>query len=656
MFWRIVIFLLACLPLASRAQYNIDKLLLNGQVALHYEDYVLSMQYFNQVIALKPYLYEPWHYRAVAKFYLDDYTGAEADISKAIELNPYISQFFDLRAIARIRQERYEGAINDYNRAIALSPMEQNYWFNRAFCLMNQEKYDAALLQTDTIIHKWSKTAKAYSLKAEILLHKKDTVNAAKSLDQSLEIDPYDANSWTTRSYISLARRQWKDADKELSKAIHLRPDAYNNYINRALARLNFNNLRGAMADYDVALDLNPNNFLGHYNRGLMRMQLGDDNRAIEDFDYVIKMEPTNVMAIFNRALLLEKTGDLRGAIRDFTSVIDKFPNFWTGLSYRARCYRRLGMTAKAEFDEFKIFKAQMQKHVGVQQRWTKNKLKEMRKRSEVDPEKYNQIVVADENVVEHEYNSEYRGQVQNRKVSSTLMPMYEISYLPYRNGINSFQGFSKVVDTFNSQNHPSHLLYVTCNPGQLNEQQSKMYFNVIDSLTAAIQSHTVLKETAPLLIQRAVAYTVTQNYDAAINDLTAYLNIDSTNALAYWQMAVCEYMLNDYKVSQGTLSQLKTAKTLDDISHAIQYDDHNAYLYYNRGNFYASRDEHQKAIDDYSKAIDLDRSLAEAFFNRGLIKIKMGDKAEGIADLSKAGELGIYDAYSVIKKAQTAK
>ncbi|MFZ1237505.1 MAG: tetratricopeptide repeat protein, partial [Prevotella sp.] len=67
-------------------------------------------------------------------------------------------------------------------------------------------------------------------------------------------------------------------------------------------------------------------------------------------------------------------------------------------------------------------------------------------------------------------------------------------------------------------------------------------------------------------------------------------------------------------------------------------------------------RDEHQKAIDDYSKAIDLDRSLAEAFFNRGLIKIKMGDKAEGIVDLSKAGELGIYDAYSVIKKTQTTK
>ena len=91
-----------------------------------------------------------------------------------------------------------------------------------------------------------------------------------------------------------------------------------------------------------------------------MRVQLGDDNRAILDFDFVIKMEPKNFMAIFNRALLHDKTGNLKAAIRDYSTVIDQFPNFWTGLSYRASCYRRLGMTAKAEMDEFRIFKAQV--------------------------------------------------------------------------------------------------------------------------------------------------------------------------------------------------------------------------------------------------------------------------------------------------------
>ena len=46
-----------------RAQYNTDRLMLSGEVALHYEDYVLSIQYFNQVIVLKPYLYRPWQFR-----------------------------------------------------------------------------------------------------------------------------------------------------------------------------------------------------------------------------------------------------------------------------------------------------------------------------------------------------------------------------------------------------------------------------------------------------------------------------------------------------------------------------------------------------------------------------------------------------------------
>jgi hypothetical protein len=46
--------------LPSHAQYNVERLVNVGRSALYYEDYVLSMQYFNQAIAAKPYLYEPW--------------------------------------------------------------------------------------------------------------------------------------------------------------------------------------------------------------------------------------------------------------------------------------------------------------------------------------------------------------------------------------------------------------------------------------------------------------------------------------------------------------------------------------------------------------------------------------------------------------------
>ena len=64
------------LTLACYAQFNTDRLLTIGRSALYYEDYVLSIQYFNQAISAKPYLYEPWYYRAGAKYYLDDYAGA----------------------------------------------------------------------------------------------------------------------------------------------------------------------------------------------------------------------------------------------------------------------------------------------------------------------------------------------------------------------------------------------------------------------------------------------------------------------------------------------------------------------------------------------------------------------------------------------------
>ena len=56
----VILLLLSVISIGTRAQFNTDRLITSGEIALHYEDYVLSIQYFNQVIALKPYLYQPW--------------------------------------------------------------------------------------------------------------------------------------------------------------------------------------------------------------------------------------------------------------------------------------------------------------------------------------------------------------------------------------------------------------------------------------------------------------------------------------------------------------------------------------------------------------------------------------------------------------------
>ena len=95
----------------------------------------------------------------------------------------------------------------------------------------------------------------------------------------------------------------------------------------------------------------------------------------------------------------------------------------------------------------------------------------------------------------------------------------------------------------------------------------------------------------------------------------------------------------------------LKAMGALADFDKALAQSPSNAYIYYNRANLHAMRKDYAAAVADYTRAIELDPRLAEAYYNRGLARIYLNQKAEGIQDLSKAGELGIYGAYSVIKK-----
>ena len=652
--WMIGKRLLVLLPfyfvvfLPLHAQYNIDRLINVGRSALYYEDYVLSMQYFNQAITAKPYLYEPWFYRGVAKFYLDDFAGAEADCSEALKRNPYVTNIYELRAICRIRQEHYAGAAADYTHALRYDPENQGLWHNRVLCHIQSKEYDRAQQQLDTMLTRWSQYARGYAMRAEVCLLQQDTTRAIAAFDRALEIDPYDGQTWAGRSVISLSRHEWKEAEQYLDKTIHLLPQHAVSYINRALARFNQNNLRGAMADYDAALDLDPNNFLGHYNRGLLRAQVGDDNRGIEDFDFVLKLEPDNLMALFNRALLLEQTGDLRGAIRDYTKVIAEYPNFWFGLQHRADCYRRLGQTRQAELDEFRILKAQMDKRYGGRQPRLNHQ--QMRRRSDEDLDKYNQIVVADEQEVEYEYKSEYRGRVQNHKTEETLLPMFGLTLKQPSGGVRSGITYDRHVEAFN-QRVNQRQLYVSIAQPSLDEQASNVYFAYIDSLGASINRASVIGPAANGLLLRAVAYSELQNFESAIDDLSTYLQIDSISVLALWQRAVCQSKQNQFQASEGTNIDMKTANVLGDFNQALRLDPQNDFLYYNRATLYAYRKDYQRAIDDYTRALELDADLAEAWYNRGLCRIFADQKESGIADLSKAGELGLYTAYNIIKR-----
>jgi tetratricopeptide (TPR) repeat protein len=92
-----------------------------------------------------------------------------------------------------------------------------------------------------------------------------------------------------------------------------------------------------------------------------------------------------------------------------------------------------------------------------------------------------------------------------------------------------------------------------------------------------------------------------------------------------------------------------------NDLDRVIEIYPGSAVAYYNRANVSAKLNDFKSAIVDYTKAIEIDSRFAAAYYNRGLAKIYLGNNEGGVADLSKAGELGMYQAYNVIKRFKNA-
>ena len=89
------------------------------------------------------------------------------------------------------------------------------------------------------------------------------------------------------------------------------------------------------------------------------------------------------------------------------------------------------------------------------------------------------------------------------------------------------------------------------------------------------------------------------------------------------------------------------------DLEKVLELDPKFVYAYYNKGFILAKLNDLDAAYDDFSRAIQLYPNFAEAYYNRGLVLLRQGKTKAGIADLSKAGELGLAQAYSVLKRAQ---
>ena len=657
----IILYMLFVLLPMARAQLNTERIMEIGRNALYFEDYVLSIQYFNKVVESKPFLHEPYFFRGLAKFYLDDYKGAEKDLDKAIEKNPYVSRSYQLRGMCRAKNDSLAAAEADFRMAIKYDPQNPILWQNLAATAYQGEQWGRAAEVVDSLLLFAPRYTTAYLMRAQIAMKLEDSITALRMADEAVKTDAYSCDVYEMRALVNAEYGRYDVAEENLDVAISLLPGRVGSYINRALVRYHRYNLQGAMSDYDMALYIEPADFIAHYNRGLLRMQLGDDNRAIEDFDFVLGVDSDNTMARFNRALLRDQTGDLLGAIEDYSRVLADYPNFEYGYQCRAAARRKVGDAKGATADEAWLLERMTAVQTGqAKQAPSADNEDKTRKRSDRNVRNYNKMMVADEEYGEN-YATEYRGKVQNRNIPVEPEPMFALTYYKDAQELRA-PAYYKPLEDMNSQGAFSYKVLITNCERALAAHEVDRHFANIDSLSKSIADNP---ENIYYRLSRALDYYLVQDLTAAIDDLDAAFTLQGELWIVYFTRAFVRYKLLESELlskmnSKNSGVAVKRDTSVPNMNYMLIKSDLDKvvelmpdfeYGFYNRANLLMDLNDFKGAVVDYTEAIKINPRFAEAYFNRGLANMYMGNTEAGVADLSKAGELGIYSAYNAIKR-----
>ncbi|MCH5219743.1 MAG: tetratricopeptide repeat protein [Muribaculaceae bacterium] len=667
-FRRVITMLLGvmCAFVTMIGQISADRVMNIGRNALYFEDYVVAIQYFNQAISTKPYLAKPYFYRAIAKLNLEDYRGAEEDATRAIELNEFITDAWEVRGVARQNMGDNSGAITDYEHALALVPRNRQLMFNLAVACSEDNRIEQADSLFSEVIKHYPGFENAYLGRARMRLEQADTLHALEDIDTALVRNPKSFNGHVMRAELLMHRSKplFRSALESMDKAIRLEPKIAGLYINRAYIRYNLDDWDGAMEDYDYALSLEPYNKTALFNRGMLSAQANANDRAFDDFSAVIALNPSDHLAHYNRAMVRARKNDYSGAIEDINAVIAVYPGFPAAYLIRSDFERALGNMnkAKADYDKGMQLTAALRPVDGKVDIDDHTPLDSIG----ITERDFEQLLTIHDNTdLRQEYNNTaIRGRIQDRNLDIQPEPMIELAYYTSPDEVSENTFYIKELDDLNKTRQLRFVVFATINPPRLvDENAVRQHFNSIEYYNSYLSSHS---PRAVDYLGRAMDFITLRDYASAIRDIDRAIALNADYAPSYLLRAQARWRLNkaeksaDSDVSDSKTRDALTRQTLErqtfdeilsDLQKAIDLSPTSPLPYYNKAVALIEYGDMEGALEYLNKAIQLAPDFGQAYYNRGYVLLSNGKRGEGIEDLSKAGQLGIVQAYNLIKR-----
>lgn len=637
---------------------------LDGQINRHYfvwmsRDLVMEDRYkeaievLNILLRADPTAYEGYFWRGIAKYNLDDLYGADADFTQAIDKNPVFTTAYQFRAITRSRLGNYDDALKDFREAIDLRPDRAGPYFSRGVTYLLTQQFEKAIEDFDMFIRFDGKVADAYLNRGIAYLHLKDTVQAHVDFDRAVVTNREYPRSYVQRGTLYMDENRYDEAMQDFNKAVSLDPSYLVAYFNRALLHNRQNRPVEALADLDKVIQLDSLSSLTYFNRALIRTEIGDYDRALDDYNTVALYSPGNVIVYYNRAGLYYTIGEYEKALDDYDKAIELYPDFANAYLNRANVKYLLMDEAGSEADR-SIAEKKIAEY--------RSKLSDSSYSIYADTSRqFNQLLSFDTKLS----GSAFQRISTETGENITLRPLYKFTYYRTEPGQKAERRRFPMerADEF-IESMGDGLIVLTNEPTNIPADSLIM---IDSSLSGSLSRNAGQWEVQ---FKRGISQSLIRQYTNAVNTYSAAIELNPANPFLYLNRSTTRAEMVDFissidnsynqisiesdpspRLRNTTVRTYSYDEAIADLTAAAKLYPEFAHIYYNRGNLLALSGYYPEAFEDYSRAIELDPDFADAYFNRGLVQIYMKDTRKGMLDISKAGELGIKDAYTVLKR-----
>jgi tetratricopeptide (TPR) repeat protein len=643
------------------AQYDKDVFFMRGRQALSEGKYARAIENFNVLSQLDTTDYWTFFFRGIAKYNLGDLRGAKRDFDRSVRINPVFTNGYHYRGITQSRFGNYDAALTDFQTAIDLRPGYDGLYFSRGVTYFLSQQFDKAVSDFDRYIRKEPKDPTAYLNRGASWLFLGDTLKAVTDYNKAIRLDRFDPEGYVRRGRLYATQGKYDLAIADMDRAIELDTANTFAYFNRAIMHYEQEQYRDAMADLNRVLEDEPGNALTLYNRGLISAQLGAYEDALDDMDRVLNINPQNVLAYFNRASIFIELGQYKNALEDYDKAIELYPDFAKAYMNRSYVKNMLGQhkAAKKDYDI------------------AQKKVQEYRARNITDAasfadttKKYSSLLSLDAEFAKKDFNDEL---LQHRDIDIRLRPLYRFVLTGAKDNTNYAldRGYENpLVSRF------ENALPVGVKVRTSDKTLSSAELDAVEKAawSSSVQVTPVdlflraLYDNAGKQFNSSQAY-----YTAAIDESEGTAGVDGMYRSFYlMNRGVLRAEMIDFissiesnvqvlsmddsgntraRVKDQVVRQYDYSDAVNDMNQAKEIVPDLPYVYYNLGNLYCLSAEHIASIENYTKAISLWPYMGDAYFNRGLVLIYLKDKEKGCIDLSRAGELGVEEAYGVIKK-----